>query len=152
MPMKKQQIFRKLYLKIWARRPTLERRNPWFQVSCVLVYLCACIPFSSWHTEADQYCSELHPTEDILDDDWEHVCKDEKKGCGCKSQREGACFDWFSQSHLKLWMSSSPVAISRLQPQSCLLPKTTQHNAIHLPLSLSSSPLFSCILPTTAYP
>lgn len=85
---------------------------------------------------------------------WRHcVCITE---CMCVRGPEGArvwsrpeeslCwFDWFSQSHLKLWMTWSPVAISRLQPQSPLLPNTTQHNVIHLPLSPSLTLFHACL-------
>lgn len=113
--------------------------------SCLGVCVRACVAFQPHGSRSIAQWILAH---------WRHcVCMTE---CMCVRGPEGArvwsrpgetlCwFDWFSQSHLKLWMTWSPVAISRLQPQSPLLPNTTQHNVIHLPFPLSL-PLFHACL------
>lgn len=72
--------------------------------------------------------------------DWVHV---HVRVCVCVRETwADSMLVWLVfQSHLKLWMTWSPLAISRLQPQSPLLPNDTRHNVIHLPFFPSA--LFS---------
>ena len=66
--------------------------------------------------------------------EWLHVCGRPRGREACERDVESACWlDWFSRSHLKCWMTWSPVAITSLKSQSPLHPNTTEHNAIHLP-------------------
>ncbi len=108
---------------------------------CACVCMCVRVAFKLITATWKQINSAVNstPQKTLCMYHWVHVCaRPRERGSVWARHWESVCwFDWFSQSHLKLWMSWSPVAISSLQPQSPLLPNTTEHNAIHLPLSTS---------------
>lgn len=107
---------------------------------CACMCVCACVAFEphgsrsivQWTPPQWRYCACMTECMCVREPQWGSVWA----RCG-----ESVCwFDWFSQSHLKLWMTWSPVAISSLQPQSPLFSPTVQSTMQFI--SLSPSPLF----------
>lgn len=105
-----------------------------FQTRNQFVYACACMSMCVLHcklitTTWKQINSAVNstPKKTLCMYDWVHVCASPRgvERDVWARRRESVCwFDWFSQSHLKLWMSWSP---SRYLKSPTSIPSPPQH-------------------------